>query len=121
MLKFYAVENILRAISDSTRRVIVERLGRSPASVSELARPFDISLAAIVQHIQVLEEAGIVQSEKVGRVRTCRLVPQGMDALILWIEAQRSPAEKKLDRLGEFLGEADERPGADVRKREKLK
>lgn len=119
MLKFDAVETILRAISEPTRRSIVERLGRSPASVSELARPFDMSLAAIVQHIQVLEEAGIVTSEKLGRVRTCRLVPQGMDALILWIEAQRSPAEKRLDRLGDFLGETDDRPGAETRKKEK--
>jgi DNA-binding transcriptional ArsR family regulator len=105
MLKYHVVDDILRALAEPTRRAIVERLGNSPASVSDLAKPFDMSLAAVVQHLQVLEETGIIASEKIGRVRTCRLEPGGMDTLALWIEARRSPAERRLDRLAAFLAE----------------
>jgi DNA-binding transcriptional ArsR family regulator len=103
MLKRSPIDDLLRALADATRREIVERLSRAPASSSELARPFDMSLAAVVQHLQVLEEAGIVASEKVGRVRNYRLEPAGMDPLALWIEARRHPSERRLDRLEKFL------------------
>ena len=115
MLNFETVDALLRALADPTRRRIVERLSKGPVSVSDLAKPFEMSLAAVVQHLQVLEEAGIVASEKVGRVRTCRLEPGGMDRLAAWIELQRSPTERKLDRLAAFLSEdfppANEDPG----------
>lgn len=103
MLKYQDIDSLLRAMADPTRRAIIERLSQSPAAVGELARPFDMSLAAIVQHLQLLEAAGIVASEKIGRVRICRLEPGGMDPLALWIEARRHPAERKLDRLAAFL------------------
>lgn len=108
MLNHQRLELILRALAEPTRLLIVERLSRSPASVSGIAEPFDMSLAAIVQHLQVLEAAGIVASEKVGRVRTYRLEPGGMDGLAVWIEARRHPSERRLDRLATLLAEAEE-------------
>ena len=107
MLKHQDVDALLRALADPTRRAIIERLSRSPAPVGELAKPFDMSLAAIMQHLQVLEASGVIASEKVGRVRICRLEPGGMDALALWIEERRHPSERKLDRLAAFLTETD--------------
>jgi DNA-binding transcriptional ArsR family regulator len=103
MLKHQDVGILLRALAEPTRRAIVERLGQSPAAVGELARPFDMSLAAVMQHLAVLEAAGIVASEKVGRVRICRLQPDGLDPLALWIEARRHPSERRLDRLAAYL------------------
>lgn len=82
---------------------MVERLSRGPASVSDIAKPFDMSLPAVVQHLAVLEKAGIVQSEKVGRVRTYQLAPDGLVAANQWIVDQRTPQTKQLDRLGQYL------------------
>ena len=90
------------------RRSLVERLSAGPMSVSGLAQPFNVTLAAIVQHIQVLEESGIVRSEKVGRVRTCRLEPDGLKLAERWISERRSLWERRLDRLGGLLVEDDE-------------
>lgn len=87
---------------------MVERLSRGPASVSELAAPLDMSLPAVVQHLQVLEASGLVRSEKVGRTRTCHLVPDALDGAGQWIAQRRTRTERRLDRLGEFLAEADE-------------
>lgn len=103
MLKHSDIDGLLRALGDPTRRKIVERLSQSPAAVGTLAEPFKMSLAAIVQHLQVLESAGIITTEKIGRVRICQLKPGGMDALALWIEARRHPSERKLDRLAAYL------------------
>ena len=86
---------------------MVDRLSLGPASVSDLARPFDMTLAAVVQHLQVLEACGIVRSEKVGRVRTCRLEPSGLDRLGDWISARRTRVERKLDRLGQVLDDIE--------------
>lgn len=86
---------------------MVERLVRGPASVSQLAEPLDMSLAAVVQHLGVLEEAGIVASQKVGRVRTCRVEPPGMRRAEEWIATQRSEWELRLDRLGDVLASPD--------------
>lgn len=108
MLDFQVIDLTFRALAEPTRRAIVERLGSGPASVSELARPFDMTLAAVVQHVQVLEECGLVRSEKVGRVRTCRLEPKGLDRLGDWVAARRQEIERKLDRLGAVLGEIEE-------------
>lgn len=101
-----------QALSDATRRAIVERLVRSPASVSQIAEPFDVALPTIVEHLRVLERSGIVSSEKVGRVRTYQLVPDALVAANRWIVAQRLPAEHQLDRLGDYLTNPSQHPGA---------
>jgi DNA-binding transcriptional ArsR family regulator len=104
------LDRMFHALSDGTRRAMIERLVRSPASVSDLARPFEMSLPAIVQHLAVLEAAGIVTSQKIGRVRTVQLAPEALAAAGSWIGEQRIPAERQLDRLGELLTTApDER------------
>jgi DNA-binding transcriptional ArsR family regulator len=94
-----------QALADPTRRTMVERLSRGPATVSELAAPLPISLPAVVQHLQVLEAGGLVNSEKVGRVRTCRIAPEALSGAEQWIAARRSGWEDKLDRLGDVLAE----------------
>ena len=94
---------VLHALADPSRRVIVERLSRGAASVSELARPMSISLPAVVPHLQVLESSGLVESEKVGRVRTCRLRPATLRPVERWIGDRRSSWERRLDRLGDYL------------------
>jgi DNA-binding transcriptional ArsR family regulator len=101
------IDSSLRALVEPTRRAIVERLSRGPATVSALAEPFDMTFAAVVQHLQVLEACGLIRSEKVGRVRTCRIEPQGLAPLADWIAARRSQVERRLDRLGEILAEED--------------
>ena len=98
---------MFHALVDGSRRAMVERLSRGPASVSELARPFEMALPTIVQHLGVLEAAGIVSSTKVGRVRTYQLVPAAMKPAADWIGRQQLPAERRLDRLGTFLDSVD--------------
>lgn len=100
---FHPLDRVFHALGDVSRRAMVERLAVGPASVSELARPFDMALPSVVQHLGVLEEAGIVSSEKVGRVRTYQLVPGALDVAGDWIGGQRTPAERRLDRLGTYL------------------
>jgi DNA-binding transcriptional ArsR family regulator len=102
------IDRVFHALADPSRRVIVERLSRGSASVSELARPLPMSLPAVVQHLQVLESSGLVRSEKVGRVRTCRLEPAALGPAEQWISARRSNWERRLDRLGDYLAEGDE-------------
>lgn len=97
------VESILRALADPTRRAIVERLAKAPGSVTELAKPFDMSLPSFMQHLGVLEAAGIITTQKDGRVRTASLRPGAFDALHLWLGEQRTPAEHQADRLGIHL------------------
>jgi DNA-binding transcriptional ArsR family regulator len=91
---------VLRALADSTRRAIVERLAKSPAVVSELAAPFSMALPSFMQHLRVLENAGLVSSDKHGRVRTVSLRPGALDVLHRWLGEQRTPAERQADRLG---------------------
>jgi DNA-binding transcriptional ArsR family regulator len=105
MLNNQAVDHVFHALAEPTRRAMVERLGAGPMSVSELATPFDMTLAAIVQHLQVLERSGIVRSEKVGRVRTCRIAPTGLNVAEQWLAERRSLWERRLDLLGEVLAE----------------
>jgi len=100
---------VFQALGDPTRRALLERLDSGPLTVSKLAAPFPISLAAVVQHLQVLEQCGLVQTEKVGRVRTCSIAPGGMDAAIDWLQARRTPAERRLDRLGAVIEETRRR------------
>ena len=101
------VDRVFHALGDPTRRAIMEHLSRGPVSVSRLAEPLDITLAAVVQHLQVLEESGLVLTEKVGRVRTCRIEPAGLSLAAEWIADRRSTWERRLDRLGELLAEPD--------------
>lgn len=102
------LDQIFHALSDATRRVIVERLARGPATVSELAKPLDMSLPAVVQHLQVLEESGLVRTRKEGRVRTCRVDPAALRKAERWIERRRTAWSLRLDRLGEYLASEDE-------------
>lgn len=97
------VDELFQALADPTRRGLVERLGRGPATVSELARPLPISLPAVVQHLHVLERSGLVRTEKVGRVRTCRLDITTLTTVSDWIAERQAGWERRLDRLGEFL------------------
>jgi DNA-binding transcriptional ArsR family regulator len=105
------VDEVFRALGDPTRRSMVEHLVRGPATVSDLARPLEITLSAVVQHLAVLEAGGLVSSEKVGRSRTCRLEPVGLQLAADWFAGQRALWERRLDRLGEVLAE-DEAAGA---------
>jgi DNA-binding transcriptional ArsR family regulator len=99
------IDRVFHALGDPTRRAIVEKLSEGPISVSRLAEPLGITLAAVVQHLQVLEECGVVQTEKLGRVRTCSLAPDGLAVVERWISARRSIWERRLDRLGDLLAE----------------
>ena len=104
------VDRVFRALADPTRRDLVERLSRGPATVSELAEPLAMTLPAVVQHIQVLEASGLVDSEKVGRVRTCRIQPAALQSAERWINQRRMVWERSLDRLGEYLAARPEEP-----------
>ncbi len=97
------LDRLFHALADPARRAMVERLSRGPAPVSELARPLPMSLPAAMQHLGVLEAAGIVRSEKVGRVRTCAIEPQVLSQAEQWINARRTEWQHRLDRLGEYL------------------
>jgi DNA-binding transcriptional ArsR family regulator len=102
------IGRIFHALDDPTRRAMVERLSQGPLSVSRLAEPLGLTLAAVVQHLQVLEESGVIQTEKLGRVRTCGLAPGGLAAAAQWIGDRRSLWERRLDRLGDLLAEENE-------------
>jgi len=111
MLNYQApLDRAFQALADPARRVMVERLARGPASVSELARPLDMTLSAVVQHLAVLEASGLVRSRKVGRVRTCRIEPQALQGAERWIAERRASWERHLDRLGEFLATTEPQP-----------
>jgi uncharacterized protein YndB with AHSA1/START domain/DNA-binding transcriptional ArsR family regulator len=101
------VDRVFHALGDPTRRMILEKLSQGPVSVSNLAGPLDITLAAVVQHLQVLEKSGLVRTEKAGRVRTCRMEPKGLTVAEQWISQRRLLWEKRLDRLGELLAEPE--------------
>ncbi|MGA8103975.1 MAG: metalloregulator ArsR/SmtB family transcription factor [Candidatus Acidiferrales bacterium] len=103
------VDRVFHALGDPTRRAIVEKLSAGPISVSRLAKPLAITLAAVVQHLQVLEKSGLVRTEKVGRVRTCSIEPRGLTVAERWIEDRRSLWERRFDRLGDLLAEGDEK------------
>jgi DNA-binding transcriptional ArsR family regulator len=101
---------VFQALADPARRIMVERLARGPASVSELAEPLTMSLPAVLQHLQVLEASGLVHSEKVGRVRTCRIENKALRTAQQWISARQDAWETRLDRLGAYLAEHPEEP-----------
>ncbi len=102
------IDRVFHALGDPSRRAIIEKLSEGPISVSRLAEPLNITLAAVVQHLQVLEESGLVQTEKTGRVRTCRIEPAGLSVAAEWIGDRRSTWERRLDRLGDLLAEPGE-------------
>ena len=104
------LDRMFQALADPTRRAIVERLVRGPSSVSALADPLDMSLPAVMQHLQVLETSGLVHSEKRGRVRTCRVELGGLAKVERWVAERRSTWERRLDRLGELLDGDDAPP-----------
>ncbi len=106
----YSLDATFHALSDPARRVMVERLCRGPASVSDLAKPLAMTLPAVMQHLQVLEASGLVKSEKVGRVRTCQIEPAAISQAELWINQRRTTWERRLDRLGSFLAAAANEP-----------
>ena len=105
------LDRLFHALADPARRAMVERLSRGPAPVSELARPLPMSLPAAMQHLGVLEAAGIVRSAKIGRVRTCAIEPEVLSQAEQWINARRIEWERRLDQLGDYLktleGEGD--------------
>ncbi len=101
------VDRVFHALGDATRRTMMERLSRGPMSVSLLAEPLQMTLAAVVQHLQILEEAGLVKTEKVGRVRSCRIESAGLETATRWLGARKPEWDRKLDRLQEFLGEGE--------------
>lgn len=102
-----SLDLMFQALADPTRRGMVERLSRGPASVSDLARPFAMSLPAVVQHLAMLEAGGLVKSQKIGRVRTCTLDESAMSLAEQWINERRTGWERQLDRLGEYLSDSD--------------
>jgi len=110
MLNHAVVDRVFHALAEPTRRALLEQLGAGPRSVSELAKPFDMTLAAVVQHLQILEQSGMVRSEKVGRTRTCRIEPAGFDVAAQGIAERRQLWERRFDHLGDLLAEDDEKP-----------
>jgi DNA-binding transcriptional ArsR family regulator len=99
------LDRVFQALADPGRRLMVERLSRGPASVSELGRPLDMSLAAVLQHVQVLEASGLIRSQKAGRTRTCSINPAALRSAEDWIADRRTMVERRLDRLGEYLAQ----------------
>jgi DNA-binding transcriptional ArsR family regulator len=108
-----SLDRMFQALGDPSRRAIVERLSRGPASVSELARPLDMSMPAVLQHLQMLEASGLVCSQKAGRVRTCRIEPEALSLAEQWLHARRNDWERRLDRLEDYLDELQAKEGDD--------
>jgi len=102
------VDRVFHALADPARRIMVERLSRGPASVSELAQPLDMSMPAVMQHLKILEASGLVRSAKQGRVRTCHIQRPALQSVERWINERRATWERRLDRLGDFLTESED-------------
>jgi DNA-binding transcriptional ArsR family regulator len=102
------IDRVFHALGDPTRRTIVERLSEGPISASRLATPLGITVAAVVQHLQLLEKSGLVRTTKTGRVRTCCIEPAGLSAAERWIGERRSLWEQRFNRLGDLLAEPEE-------------
>jgi len=118
MLKYSGeLDLVFLALGDPTRRALVDQLTHGPASVSELAAPLPISMPAVLQHLRVLEDSGLVRSQKVGRVRTCHLELKMLDSAQTWIEARKAMWERRLDRLDALLASLPpEEPGTRTKK-----
>jgi DNA-binding transcriptional ArsR family regulator len=104
------LDRVFQALADPGRRLMVERLSEGPASVSELGRPLAMSLAAVLQHVQVLEASGLVRSQKTGRTRTCSINPAGLRSAEQWMSERRTLVERRLDRLGDYLADTADQP-----------
>ena len=104
------LDRVFQALADPGRRRMLERLSQGPASVSELGKPLAMSLAAVLQHVQLLEASGLVQSRKLGRTRTCSLNAETLQSAERWISERRTFVERRLDRLGEYLADTAGRP-----------
>jgi len=104
------IDRLFHALGDPTRRAILDRLSQRPHSVSQLAEPLGITLTAVAQHLQILEECGLARTEKVGRVRTCQIASEGLDALERWIRAHRTSWERRMDRLADLIRSEPEPP-----------
>ncbi len=104
------LDRVFQALADPGRRLMVERLSDGPASVSELGKPLDMSLAAVLQHVQVLEACGLIRSRKTGRTRTCSIDPVALRSAEDWIASRRTMVERRLDRLGDFLAKTAGQP-----------
>ena len=115
MLQHQALDRVFQALSDPSRRAIVDRLSRGDASVSELAQPLAMTLAAVVQHIQLLEACGLIQTRKTGRVRHCHLDRDVLSQAETWLSQRRAMWEDNLDRLGEVLARQKARKLAEAR------
>ena len=105
------MDRVFHALADASRRSVVQRLSRAPATVSELAQPLAMALPSVLQHLRVLEDSGLIRTEKVGRVRTCHIEPAGLGAAETWIAAQRTMWDRRLDRLGALLAADEAQPG----------
>ncbi len=104
-----AIDRAFHALGDPTRRAILESLSQGPISVSTLAKPLDMTLAAVVQHLQILEESNLIRTEKVGRVRTCQIELKGFALVEKWITDRRLLWERRFDRLGALLTEPEQK------------
>ena len=107
------LDTVFHALADPTRRAVLQRLSRGPASVSELAKPFGMALPSFLQHLRVLEHSGLVRSKKTGRVRTCEMEPQPLTTAEQWIAEQRALWDARLDRLDDYLRELQATSGDD--------
>ncbi len=107
MVQYDQVDRSFAALADPTRRGILERLGRGSATISELAEPYGISLTGMKKHVRVLEEAGLVTTEKVGRTRQCSLGPRRLDDVRMWVESYRQLLDERLDRFEEMLARTE--------------
>jgi DNA-binding transcriptional ArsR family regulator len=101
------IDRVFHALGDPTRRQMLDRLSRGPLSVSQLAEPLGITLTAVGQHLEILEACGLAVTEKVGRVRTCRMASAGLDALETWVRDHRTEWERRMDRLKDLLESGD--------------
>ena len=118
MLKYGELDEVFAALADPSRRAMLERLSKGPATVTELARPLPMSLPAVVQHLHVLESSGLITTQKVGRVRTCKLELKTLGSAERWIGERKQAWEDRLDRLGDYLDEVrlDEQAAKESRK-----
>jgi len=111
-----SLDAAFQALADPGRRAMVERLCRGPASVSDLAKPFAMSLPAVMQHLSVLEASGLIRTEKVGRVRTCRVETRALRTVEKWVSDRRTLWERRFDRLGAYLAANPEEPEKDQKR-----
>jgi len=112
MLDQADLDSVFRALADPGRRIMVERLTLGPATVTELGQPLDMSLTAVLQHVQVLEACGLVRSRKTGRTRTCRIDAAVLRSAEAWISQRRAMVEQRLDRLADYLDSTADSPDA---------